>query len=129
MPKRTEKDPKTGRPRAEINWDEAAELAHMQCTAEELQSWFGVAQKTLADRCKSDNGETIGEFIKRHAESGKASLRRAQWINAVHKGNTAMQIWLGKNMLGQSDRQDITTKGESVAPQQIMIFGDKKIVL
>lgn len=120
---------KNGRPKIPIDWEEAAELAHMQCTSEEIAGWFRTTTKTLSDRCRKDLGEGLGEFIKRNAETGKASLRRAQWINAVHKNNTAMQIWLGKNMLGQSDRQDITTKGESVAPQQVMVFGDKKIVL
>jgi hypothetical protein len=34
---------------------------------------------------------------------GKIKLRRAQWRNAIDNENVTMQIWLGKNILGQTD--------------------------
>jgi hypothetical protein len=34
---------------------------------------------------------------------GKVALRRAQWRNAIEKNNVTMQIWLGKNVLNQTD--------------------------
>ena len=40
-------------------------------------------------------------------EQGKASLRRMQY-GAANKGNVTMQIWLGKQYLGQNDKQEIT---------------------
>lgn len=44
---------------------------------------------------------------------GKRSLRRMQWKSAKG-GNATMQIWLGKQLLGQTDKQDITSGGESL---------------
>ena len=38
---------------------------------------------------------------------GFISLRRAQFQKAIDEKNTAMQIFLGKNWLGQSDKQDV----------------------
>ena len=46
-------------------------------------------------------------FIKKGMEQGKASLRRMQY-GAANKGNVTMQIWLGKQYLGQNDKQEIT---------------------
>lgn len=37
---------------------------------------------------------------------GKASLRRMQFKSA-EDGNVTMQIWLGKQMLGQRDKSEI----------------------
>ena len=38
-------------------------------------------------------------------ESGKATLRRLQWQRAT-AGSDTMCIWLGKQLLGQRDRQE-----------------------
>jgi hypothetical protein len=46
--------------------------------------------------------------IKKGRESLKISLRRFQFDSAK-KGKVAMQIWLGKQYLGQKDKHDITT--------------------
>lgn len=43
--------------------------------------------------------------------SGKASLRRMQFKTA-ESGNATMQIWLGKQYLGQKDKQDVTVDNE-----------------
>jgi len=40
-------------------------------------------------------------------DDGKQSLRRAQFKNAL-EGNATMQIWLGKQLLGQRDQIDQT---------------------
>lgn len=37
-------------------------------------------------------------------EQGNMKLLSAQWENAVNKMNPAMQIWLGKQRLGQTDK-------------------------
>lgn len=42
-----------------------------------------------------------------HAELYKVALRRMQWQSAS-SGNVVMQIWLGKNMLGQSNNHEIS---------------------
>jgi hypothetical protein len=41
--------------------------------------------------------------IEKGRETAKASLRRFQWKSAAG-GNVTMQIWLGKQLLGQTDK-------------------------
>lgn len=86
-------------------------LCHIQCTIEEIASFLGMDKKTLQARCQDDHGQTVAEWAEPFYAGGKASLRRKQWATAM-KGDKGMQIFLGKNMLGQSDRQDHALTGD-----------------
>jgi hypothetical protein len=47
----------------------------------------------------------FAEVYKKGTEGGRKSLRRMQFESAT-KGNVVMQIWLGKQYLGQRDKLD-----------------------
>ena len=53
---------------------------------------------------------------------GKISLRRYQFRQA-EKGNASLLIWLGKQYLGQTDKQEIDSK--EFNPIKIEIIKDK----
>lgn len=105
-------DPKGGRPRKELDLEQLQSLAEIQCTAEECASVMKVSIDTIDRRLKEAGYEGFAHFHKTHCQDGKASLRRLQW-KAAQNGNTAMLIWLGKQWLGQSDRQEIKTDNSS----------------
>ena len=88
----------TGRPRLDIDPTEVEKLAMIHCTMEEIAAVVNCSVDTLERR--------FAEVIKRGRENGKASLRRMQYLSA-QKGNVAMMIWLGKQLLGQRERADI----------------------
>lgn len=91
-----------GRPPKEINWVEFEKLCELQCTQSEIASFFGCHPNTLSDRVKDEyEGEDYSTVYKKFSESGKCSLRRAQF-KLAHK-NSSMAIWLGKQWLGQKD--------------------------
>jgi len=99
-----------GRPKIQIDWVTVEKLALLQCTQEEIASFVGVSVDTLRNR-----KEFIGIYKKGQLE-GKMSLRRLQWKKA-NEGNVTMIIWLGKQYLGQSDKQELTGKdGKSLVP-------------
>ena len=54
---------------------------------------------------------SFAESFKTWSADGKISLRRTQFKMAVN--SVAMAIWLGKQYLGQVDRQEMTVNGES----------------
>lgn len=60
-------------------------------------------------RCEFDTNLLLKAAFARGAEMGKASLRRLQWKSA--QSNPVMQIFLGKQYLGQADKVE-TSKGE-----------------
>lgn len=74
--------------------DEVYKLASLGCSVTEMSDWFGVSQSTLK--------YNFSEYIKQGKEHIKNKLRDAQ-IKTALSGNATMLIWLGKNMLGQSD--------------------------
>lgn len=105
MPKKSGKR-KVGRPRNEYTEEQrllVTALARVQCTYDEIAEQTGISRGSLE--------RDFGTAIKDGHEHGKASLRRAQWSTAAG-GNATMQIWLGKQWLGQTDRQDINTTSD-----------------
>lgn len=79
-----------------IDYDLVAKLAEIQCTQEEIARILGCSTKTL------QRDDTFCLIYKKGLETGRRSLRRFQWKSA-EKGNVTMQIWLGKQYLGQKD--------------------------
>jgi len=101
-----------GRPRIEIDYAILENLCEIQCTKEEIAHAFDIDDSTLTVRIKEKYDCTFPEYYKRHSSTGKISLRRLQYKSAV-KGNVTMQIWLGKNWLGQRDTapdEDVSEK-------------------
>ena len=98
-----------GRPPIAIDLDELEKLCGLQCTQRDLAGWFNVHLHTIENRVKDDTEYdhhgvfmTFAEIMERGYAKGRVSLRRRQMENA-DKGNATMQIWLGKQLLGQRD--------------------------
>src|ERR1700730_16860163 len=89
--------PKRGRPKKFVDLELVEKLAAIQCTYGEIASTLGVSVDTL------QRNRNFAATYKRGAEGGRKSLRRMQFESA-NKGNVVMQIWLGKQYLGQSDQ-------------------------
>tara|TARA_R110000850_G_scaffold29542_2_gene81521 strand:+ start:56 stop:481 length:426 start_codon:yes stop_codon:yes gene_type:complete len=77
-----------------VTEESVADLAALHCDITEMADILGVKPDTLKRH--------FAEVITKAKALAKSQLRKAQWKNAM-SGNTTMQIWLGKNVLGQSD--------------------------
>lgn len=73
---------------------EVQHLAELHCTIQEMADFFQVPRETLKYNFR--------DIIAKAKETTKQRLRKAQ-INLALKGNATMLIWLGKNILGQSE--------------------------
>lgn len=99
-----------GRPKKNLTpkeWDSVKYMAMIHCTGEEIAGVMQMDYDTLNRNCKEKYGYPISEYIKKNQCNGKMSLRRAQWKSAEN-GNVAMQIFLGKQWLGQKDQQEVS---------------------
>jgi hypothetical protein len=94
-----------GRPKIEINQEDFEKLSALLCTLDDISSWFKCSPDTIERWCKRTYEETFAEAHKKHAGKGRISLRRKQYEVAM-KGNVTMLIWLGKQHLGQADKQE-----------------------
>ena len=106
---------KMGRPRKEINKTEFEKLCFLQCTEREVCSWFDVSDETLNKWCKENyDGRTFSDVFKEKRENGLISLRRTQFQLA--EKSPAMAIFLGKNLLGQTDKMEQTQTINGAVP-------------
>lgn len=99
-----------GRPRIEIDYEQAKSLARIGCTHNEMASFFHCSVDTIDKRCQDWGYGNFTDFYKTYCDQGKISLRRLQYKSA-QKGNVTMQIWLGKQWLGQSDKEEVGDPG------------------
>ena len=95
-----------GRPLKEIDWGLVDNLCMIQCTGEEICSVLNIDYDTLNNHCNREFKVNFSDYYLRKKGRGKVSLRRAQWLTATEDRNPSLLIWLGKNVLDQTDRQD-----------------------
>ena len=107
-----------GRPRKEVDENLVLELASIDCTEPEIAAVLGMSFRTW-ERRVAESPE-LKELVLQGRENGKASLRRLQWKTA-QEGNPTMQIWLGKQRLGQQDKKHI----EQQQLEPLVIVTDK----
>ena len=113
-----------GRPRKQINKTEFEKLCFLQCTEREFCSWFDVSDETLNKWCKENyDGRTFLDVFKEKRENGLISLRRTQFQLA--EKSPAMAIFLGKNLLGQTDKMEQTVNDVSEHKGITINFADK----
>jgi hypothetical protein len=115
---------KMGRPRKQIDKTEFEKLCFLQCTEREFCSWFDVSDETLNKWCKENyDGRTFLDVFKEKRENGLISLRRTQFQLA--EKSPAMAIFLGKNLLGQTDKVEQTVNDVSEHKGITINFADK----
>ena len=96
-----------GRKKIELDREQIQRLAGIQCTFKEIAFIMGVSTETIKRNYLDD--------VELGKANGKLALRRAQWRNAEEKDNVTMQIWLGKNILKQTD-QPVDEDGIQILP-------------
>lgn len=94
------KKPRLGRPPI-IVLEELEKLCRLQCTQEEIAAFFGITVSAVE---KAGRKKKYRDVMERGRSEGRMSLRRAQFKLACEEGNATMQIWLGKQLLGQQDK-------------------------
>lgn len=91
--------PRAGRKPVRINIGELEKLCALQCTDEEIASFFGVTVRTIERRRRKPG---FADAMERGKAKGRLSLRRSLW-GLARKGNPAANIFLAKNLLGYRD--------------------------
>jgi len=86
-----------------IDTKEVFKLASYGCTNKEIADFFGCSADLLE--------KSYSEFLRKGRTDVKIRLRQLQWTSAEN-GNVTMQIFLGKNMLGQQDKIEQTELDE-----------------
>lgn len=115
---------KTGRPKKPIDWKEAEKLCALQCSQLEIADWFHISVDTLERRLKEEQNKSFAEFFTLHRVQGKIALRRNLFRLSERYPQAA--IFLAKNILGMSDRQEFTGEGGGPIKTEINIIVQDK---
>ncbi len=94
-----------GRPLKQIDAEQVYKLAQLGCSYREIAGKFGVDEKTIRNRFSAE--KELGD------SSGNIAIRRWQMRRAKN-GSDAMLTLLGKARLGQTERVDVTSNGQSI---------------
>lgn len=106
---------RAGRPLTPINWDDFDKLCTMQCSLDEIASWFNCSIDTIERAVRREKKCYFAEYFNAKRGRGRIALRRKQYEIAL-SGDIRMLIWLGKQFLGQSERNDIRVEAEISGP-------------
>jgi hypothetical protein len=91
--------PGAGRKRIQFDMVTIKNLYASGGTNEDIADWFNCSVRTVESRSMTRDFS----LVKRRSQATlRVSLRRHQ-LKLAEKGNAAMQIWLGKQILGQRD--------------------------
>lgn len=109
------------KPMSDKEFEQLVNMIRIQCTRDEICDILCMSDTTLNRRIKEQGIPGVDNFealYKKHQGEGKASLRRAQW-KAAQDGNPTMLVWLGKQMLGQKDKQELSGPDGGAIPVKI----------
>lgn len=95
-----------GRPKKEINKDLFEALLEIPfSTCEHIAGVFKCSTDTIVRWIKAEYECTFADLKAQRKENMKLKIAGKQYEMAM-KGNVAMLIWLGKNELGQTDKNE-----------------------
>lgn len=107
-----------GRPPIVFDYGVVERMASLGCTVEEVAVALGITRETVYARCRTD--PQFAHAYSTGKEMGRTTLRRLQWRKA-NEGSDTMLIWLGKQILNQKDRQELTgADGENLVIEVVM---------
>jgi len=95
------------RPAAKIDWGFVDEYLEAGCEGVEIAGLLGVHPDTLYRACELENKVGFSAYRASKKAKGDSILRKVQY-DIAKEGDKAMLIWLGKNRLGQAEKQEVT---------------------
>jgi hypothetical protein len=97
-----------GRKKISIDWHDVDMMLEAGCLGTEIAAALGIHYNTLYERCKIENNCDFSEYLTQKRASGDRLLKMKQFQVAM-TGDKAMLIWLGKQRLNQTEKQEIKT--------------------
>jgi len=105
-----------GRPKAHIDWEQAGKLIAAGCDGVQVAAYFGIHPNTLYLACEKYQKISFSDYLQTKRAKGDAMLLARQYEVAYTDKNPTMLVWLGKQRLGQREKQDtdLTSNGQTI---------------
>jgi len=116
-----EKKNKKGRPSIfkEEYIEETRKLATLGVNEEDIAWFFGIHPNTFKN-WKKQHLHLLSALKKGKADRN-VSLMKAMFENATRRHNASVQIFLAKNWLGMTDRQEMLHTGDEKKPVRLIL--------
>lgn len=119
------------RPEKLINWEEVDEFLATGCMGTEIASYYDMHPNTFYKRVEDTYNMSFTEYSKQKKQIGDVLIRKAQFQKALginKDGDNTMLIWLGKQRLGQTEKQEGQVNvAEELRKCLVETFGSKGI--
>ncbi len=106
-----------GRPFLDIDQDLVEKMASWGCNNIEIADQFGCSVDTITNR--------FSDLLRKGRVILKTNLRQWQ-LSAAKGGNVTMQIWLGKQILGQ---QDVRINLTEIPDELFLVEAERRLKL
>jgi len=91
--------------RFQPDWKELDRMLEAGATGVQAAARFGVHPETLYASVRRHKEVDFSVYRSEKRSCGEVLLKQAQFSNAM-RGNATLQVWLGKQLLGQKDNPD-----------------------
>ena len=107
-----------GRPEKHFDWKVLDAILQFKASKRDCAELINISEDTIERRIKKKFQLTFSEYRDRKMAQPRHSIARRQYEIAM-AGNATMLIWLGKQWLGQTEKQEIdqTTTAKIVIEQ------------
>ena len=107
-----EKKKKTGRPRQTVDWKQVDDLLKYGANGKQVAARLGIHYDTLVKHLAQDKPSyaNFSEYIREKRSVGDTLLLEAMYKNANENEDKTMQVWLSKNRLGYTDKQEVKSE-------------------
>lgn len=101
------------RPVKVVDFDKLARICQYPLTNEDIAAILDLSKDTIERAIKKEYGISFAAYKEQKQSSLRFTLFAKQ-IEVAKNGNVAMLIWLGKQYLGQSDKQEVAAVVSSI---------------
>ena len=103
------------RPEKKIDWKKVDDLLISGCHGTEIAPEFDMHVNTFYERVEKQYNMSFTDYSAQKRYQGDGILRHVQFLKAKDGDNT-MLVWLGKNRLGQREKEEEKT----ISPEAIV---------
>jgi hypothetical protein len=125
--KKIKRHPKSGRPKAIIDWEKVKVWLRANSTATEIAGKLGIDRDTLYNRSYLDHKMDFSAWAQEFREYGALDLRLVGYDEAVRNRNTRMLIHLHEWTLGQREKRE--TEDEKPSRDEVVKHENENMML
>ncbi|MBT7040615.1 MAG: hypothetical protein HN921_12315 [Bacteroidetes bacterium] len=103
---------KAGRPKKEFDLQQVKLLGQFRATYSTMADWFECSEDTIRRNMQNEKSGFCKVYKKALATT-KMKLSEAQ-IKYALNGNATLLVWLGKNLLDQHDKLEVSSNKKQV---------------